>query len=162
MTTANEQYEGLNLPQLLDLMHDIVMPEAVAMTPQTVGWQILGYWVFAVAVLSLIKFVQYRRRNRYRREALELVDQVDTGPDNPAAAGEVAAILKRTALVAYARDDVASLHGAEWAQFLVESSGSDSRVKASAPIIAAAAYRPGVEAAELVNPAKRWIRKHRA
>ena len=33
-----KEYERLNLPQLLDLMHDLVEPEAVAWTPQTVGW----------------------------------------------------------------------------------------------------------------------------
>ncbi len=162
MTVASEKYEGLSLPQLLDLMHEIDVPEAVSWTLQTKGWLVLGCWLLAVSILSLIKVVLRHRRNRYRRVALELVDQVNTHSDNPGAAGEIAAIVKRTALVAYSRDDVASLCGPGWAQFLYESSGNDSRMKESVKLIAAAAYRPGVDAQELVEPAKRWIRTHHA
>ena len=89
----SEKYEGLNLPQLLDLMHDIVMPESVAMTPQTDGWLVVAGWSAAVAALAAIKIAQRRRRNRYRRDALAELDRIDTNSDT--AAGDIASIVKR-------------------------------------------------------------------
>jgi hypothetical protein len=156
----SEKYEGLNLPQLLDLMHDIVMPEAVVMTPQTEGWLVVAGWSAAVAALAAIKIAQRRRRDRYRRDALAELDRIDTRSDT--AAGEIASIVKRTALVAYPRSEVASLYGAAWAEFLVESAGNDSRVEKAAPRMADAPYKHGIEAKEIIKPAKRWVKVHRA
>ena len=157
---SEEKYQGLNLPQLFELMHDIVPPEPVSWLPQTQGWWVLLVWIVAVSVLTAIKWVQKRRRNRYRREAVRLIDRVDTGSE--AAATAIARIVKRTALAAYERKDVASLHGDQWAEFLVRSSGNDPGVEESAKLIASAAYRPGIDARDIVIPAKRWIRVHRA
>lgn len=156
----DEKYQGLNLPKLLDLMHDIVPPEPLSLLPQTKGWWVLLLWIVAIVVLASIKWVQKRRRNRYRREALGLIDQIDTGAKGAATA--IAGIVKRTALAVYARKDVASLYGDEWASFLVRSSGNDKKVAQSADLIAQAAYRPGIDANDVVAPARRWIRVHRA
>ena len=156
----DEKYQGLNLPQLLDLLHDIVVPEVVSWLPQTRGWWVLIAWVLAVAVLAIVKWVRYRRRNAYRREALDLIDQIDLDADGAAAA--VAGIVKRTALVVYPRNDVAALYGEDWARFLVQSARNDGHVSKGAGLIADAAYRPGVAAGDVAEPAKRWIRVHRA
>ena len=156
----SEKYEGLNLPQLLDLMHDIVVPDPVAMTPQTDGWWVVLGWSTTIVALSVVKFVQHRRRNRYRREALAELERIDTGAES--AATDIASVIKRAALVAYPRSDVASLYGAAWAEFLVESAGNDSRIERAAPRMAEAPYKPGVDAAEIIRPAKRWVKVHRA
>ena len=39
---TNERFEGLNLPQLMDLMHGLVYPDPVSWMPQTIGWQLLA------------------------------------------------------------------------------------------------------------------------
>lgn len=44
-------YEGLNLPQLLDLMHDIVVPDPVSWLPQTAGWLVMTGWLLVVVLL---------------------------------------------------------------------------------------------------------------
>lgn len=157
---SEQKYQGLNLPQLLDLMHDIVPPEPLSWLPQTKGWWVLLFWLVVVIVLATIKWVQKRRRNRYRREALGLINQVDPGAEGAATA--IAGIVKRTALAVYDRKEVASLYGDEWAEFLVRSSNDDKKLAKSAGLIAQAAYRPGIDAHDVVAPAKRWIRVHRA
>ena len=53
-------YEGLSLPELLALMHELVLPEPVAWTPQTVGWRIgssqeLDPQSMATAIAVLLK-----------------------------------------------------------------------------------------------------------
>lgn len=158
------QYEGLNLPQLLDLLHDIVRPDPVAWTPQTIGWGIVGIWL--AVVLILVGWNQYRqwKRNRYRRDALAALPPIEAAAaDNPAAAAaDLAALLKRTALVAYPRPTVASLYGPDWARFLCESTSNDPDVAAAAERLATAAYRVDVDAQALIAPARRWIKLHRA
>lgn len=158
------EYEGLNLPQLLALMHDLVMPESVSWLPQTPGWWIVLGWFAAVLLLAVRQIIRLRRRSRYRRDALAELDSINAaaGADSSLAAQHIAAVLKRTALVAYPREDVAGLYGTEWARFLTESAGNDPQVARAAEDLAAAAYRPGVDPNILTGPARRWIRLHRA
>lgn len=158
----SDRYEGLNLPQLLDLLHEPVVPEPVSMLPQTVGWQILGAWAAVVAVLIAVDARRRWVRNRYRREALDQLDHIAKRKHEAEAPGQIALLLKRTALAVYPRAQVASLWGDEWAAFLVESSKSDHRVKKAAAKLAAAAYDDQLDGGELVKPARRWIKVHRA
>jgi hypothetical protein len=154
----------LDLSELLDLMHGLVMPGAVSMLPMTPGWWILSCWLFAVLVLACLYLLKRRRRNRYRREALTVLKSIERESDlsPPESAQRIAALLKRTALAAYPRQQVASLSGSEWARFLIESANEDRQISEAAGMLAAAAYRPDVDGRELSAPARRWIRLHRA
>ena len=158
------RYEGLNLVDLLDLMHDLVRPEPVSWAPQTVGWTIVAVWLAALVVILTWYGYQRWRNNRYRRDALtELASiEAEVAADPSDAAGQIAALLKRTALATYPRTTVANLYGNDWARFLCESSVNDPEVKRAAEQIAAAAYRTDVDGASLVEPARRWIKVHRA
>ena len=158
------RYEGLNLPQLLDLMHELVLPEPVSWMPQTVGWPVIVVWLIAVVLSAGWYGFKRWQKNRYRREALaeleSLKAQAKTDPS--AAAGEIAALVKRTALAAFPRQTVANLHSADWARFLCESAGNDAQVEHAAAQIAVAAYRTDVDGNALIAPARRWIEVHRA
>jgi hypothetical protein len=158
------QYDGLNLPDLLALMHGPVMPEPVAWLPATPGWWIVLGWLMAVIVLAALQLEGRRRRNRYRRDALAELKAIEARMhDDPVVSAQrIAAVLKRTALVAYPRRDVAGLHGAEWARFLTESADNDPQIAKAADDLAAAAYRPDANPQVLSSPARRWIRRHRA
>ena len=160
----SERFEGLNLPQLLDLMHELVVPEPVPWLPQTPGWWVLCGWALAVAALLITAIARRRRRNRYRREALASLDAVAAQSRLGAAesAQQVAEIVKRAALAAYPRARVAGLYGKDWARFLCESSGNDKQVEEAAESLAGAAYRPDADGRSLLQPARRWIRVHRA
>jgi hypothetical protein len=157
-------YEGLNLPQLMALLHDIVVPDPIRFTPQTPGWFTLAGWVLAV-VLLLIRFVLVRRRhNAYRRRADALLTALEARADlDPAGlAVEVSVLLKQTALAAYPRATVATLYGSAWADFLRRSSRDDRVVCEAAERLALMPYRPDADGRDLVAPARRWIRVHRA
>lgn len=160
----SERFEGLNLPQLLDLMHELVVPEPVPWLPQTPGWWVLCGWALAVAVLVVVAIARRRRRNRYRREALASLDAIAARSQLDAAdsARRVADVLKRAALAAYPRARVASLYGKDWARFLCESAGNDRQVTEAAESLAGAAYRPDADGRSLLRPARRWVRVHRA
>ena len=157
-------YDGLDLSQLLDLMHGLVMPEPIAWTPATPGWWIVSAWLLAVALLIALQIVRYRRRTRYRRQALAELKVIrasaDAEPEKTAQ--QVALLLKRTALVAYPREQVAALYGADWARFLCQSASNDLRISQAASALAGAAYQPGTDGRLLLEPARRWISLHRA
>jgi len=158
------RYDGLNLPELLDLMHGLVLPDPVPLMPITPGWLILAGWLLAVLILSARQLIYRRRLSRYRREALAVLRTIESDNDlNPVeSAQRIAALLKRTALAAYPRREVASLSGKDWAKFLKESANNDRQIADAAEMLAAAAYRPDADGRKLSAPARRWIRLHRA
>jgi len=159
------EYDGLNLPQLLDLMHDLVRPAPIAWFPETMGWWLVAGWLLAIGLLATGHGIALWRRNRYRREAIKLLDAIETGAGNVGPL--VASVLKRTALVAYPRQQVASMHGTTWANFLSTSSGHDPAVERAAADLAAAAYRPDIneggdgDGDALIGPARLWVEIHR-
>ena len=158
------EYEGLQLSQLMDLMHDLVRPEPVVWTPQTIGWAVVAVWAVTVVAILLWHFIRRWRRNRYRREAMQELSDLESqeGLDGQAVASAIATILKRTALAAYDRPQVADLYGQEWADFLCTSSANDSVVQEHAVAISNAAYAKDANGAELYMPVRRWIKVHRA
>jgi hypothetical protein len=156
-------YEGLNLPQLLDLMRDLVVPAATAWTPQTVGWLVVAVWLAMVMLAFARNALLSWRGNRYRRSALAELKRIESrAREGQATAESLAVLLKRTALAAYPRKEVASLYGAEWADFLRHTCRRDRAVRESADELASAAYRRDVDVAALIRPARRWVEGHRA
>ena len=154
------EYDGLNLAQLLDLLSDPVVPDPVSFLPQTTGWWIVLAWLAGVLLIVLWGVLSRWQRNRYRREALRTLRAIEQDRDE--AAGQIATLLRQTALAAYPRSEVASLYGDAWAEFLKTSSRNDRVVRESANDLASAAYRADVDVALLVKPARRWIQVHRA
>ena len=99
----------------LDNLKDIVIPDAPSLWPPSPG-----LWVVLTAIAVVLMLFGYRlylhwHRNRYRKAGLHLLDEAATEY-------EVSVILKRVALAAYPREQVASLHGAEWVAFLRKTS----------------------------------------
>ncbi len=94
----------------LDNLHDFYQPPPPPWYPQTIGW----YVVFATAALLLLWLAMHllrrRRENRYRREALRELASIE--------ATQLSALLKRTALSAWPREEVAALSGPAWLRFL--------------------------------------------
>lgn len=158
------ELDGLDLPQLLDRMHGLAEPAPVAWLPQTAGWWIAFGWLLGVLLLAGWRWALHRRRNRYRRAAITELRTIETAAELPPAesAQRIAALLKRTALAAYPRRDVASLYGCAWAQFLTETTNGDRQIAAAAQMLAAAAYSPDADGTRISKPARRWIRLHHA
>jgi hypothetical protein len=104
-------------PTSLDRLHDIVAPPPAPWWPPAPGW----YVVLAVGIPLLIwagvKLALAWKHNRYRRAALAELAAIRASrpPDLLSCLSE---LLKRTALIAYPREEVAALSGREWLAFL--------------------------------------------
>lgn len=148
----NEDYAGLNLVELLDLLEPIPEPQPVSMLPQTQGWLWLGLILLVFLVwtgrLLLIRW----RSNAYRREALR---EIASAKGDPV---KIAEILRRTALMAYPRSQVAGLYGEDWLAFLNRTGAGFDQ---AGQVLAAAPYRPAAASADLEPAAARWIRTHK-
>jgi hypothetical protein len=152
-------------------LHDVVAPPPVSWAPQTVGWAVLA--AALVVLLAWWGWWAWKRAqaNRYRKVALAEVDQVEKAlRDDPSsgrtALGAVNEILKRTALTAWPRAEVASLAGEEWLEFLDATGGGRDFRDRPGRALADRVYASGDltagedERRAFLEAVRRWIRHH--
>lgn len=152
----NPELEGLDLLDLLDLLEMPPDPAQIPYTPQTAGWLVVGVVMLIVLALLIWRIVIWWHRNAYRRAALTALEQ--TG-DDPA---EIAMVLRRTAVAAYPRRQVARLYGQDWLDFLDNSFRGSGFADGPGRVLATAAYKPaGPADPSLRDLARRWIRHHK-
>ncbi|MFJ7355718.1 DUF4381 domain-containing protein [Phyllobacterium sp. NPDC097923] len=145
----------------LKTLADIALPPDVSWMPQTWGWAVLAGAICLALGWSIWRWARRWRRNRYRREAINCLRQMSMA-DLP---GHVPVILKRTALAAWPRQQVASLTGKEWVTFLERAAPNHSLDSELARFIAELEYvsahaASGPDASQLRQAAIRWIGKH--
>lgn len=143
---------------LIGLIEQLVEPAELApisMMPQTWGWAVLAALLLAALAYALWRWRRHYRANAYRRAALRMLSGAG---DDPA---RIAEILRRTALAAYPRDQVASLFGSDWLGFLDRQIGGEAFRNGPGRAIASAPYRPTPPDAQLTRLAETWIRRHR-
>lgn len=149
-------------------LHDIAVPPPVSWLPQTWGWAALGALLVIALLSAIIVWLRRYRRNAYRREALRMLAAIETDIRNPARRDkgihELTELLKRTALAAWPRSDVASLTGRAWIERLNQSGGAGALARLLDDLeyhdSAAIAALPPDNADELVLKSRRWIRGH--
>ena len=152
----------------LEGLSDIVLPPPVSWMPHTTAWIVLA----AILLLLLGWFaLRWRHRylaNRYRREALaELVD-IEAHINTRGAQSIVAmtALMKRVALAIWPRETIAALSGPEWVAFLRQKSGPNGVPDPIAAILDNHEYREPVridaaEATAFARALRLWTEGHR-
>ena len=141
----------------LSRLHDIVTPPPVSLWPSAPGWWLVGAALFVLLLVAAVESARRWRALRYRRAALvELAALRSSGHD-----AQLAPLLKRVALVAHHRDQVAALTGPAWWSFL-DSTGGKGRFSAGAgAALDACSYGPTHDdsaAAPPFDAAEAWIR----
>jgi hypothetical protein len=144
-------------PDALDKLHDFYQPAPPSWMPQTLGWYVVFGVFFLVIAWTAWRMFERWRRNRYRREGTRELDRIS--------AGAIPALLKRTALAAWPREQVASLSGEDWLRFLEAHGGNGGFSKDRGQTLLDLDYRgssvtPEEERA-LRQTAGNWIRRHR-
>ena len=144
-----------------DLSHlaDIVVPPPVPWWPPAPGWWILATGCLAALAMSAAVALGRYQRNAYRRAALAELAAVNV--DGPAAAAAISAVLKRVALVAYPRSEVASLTGAAWLAFLDRAGATTDFTSGLAASLTKATKGGAIQSsAAVLAAARRWVRRH--
>ena len=154
--------EGFGNPWMSNL-EEIVPPEPVPFTPETIGWYLLA----GILVLALLwiawRMLRRRRANAYRRVALSELATLESGSPRP-----LPELLKRVALAAYPRRRVAELTGEAWLGFLDGTLATTDFTRGVGRWLPRLAYEPDstsalsdTEKKELFALARRWVRGHR-
>jgi hypothetical protein len=152
-------------PASLAQLHDIVAPAPVApWWPLAPGWYLLAL----LAGWGLWRVLRRRRARRYRVEALAELHALRRRSAEPReAVAAILVLLKRTALAAYPRAQVASLNGTPWWRFLDGSSGKGRFAEGLGELAEEVVYaQQGVDEPSkkdlkrLYRAAEQWIRRH--
>jgi len=159
-------------PASLQNLNDIVLPATVSWWPPATGW----YFLAAVLLVALAWLIQRSLRqwvhNRYRRAALRelqlLAEGMQSAGDRDASLRQLPILLKRTALAAYSREQVASLSGKSWHEFLNSKVDTPLFAKSTTETLDCISYSasdlsvldPQATVA-LLNASQHWLQHHR-
>ncbi len=143
----------------LQNLNDILVAGPVPWWPPAPGW-----YVLTGAVLAALAFLAWRRWRRwrgdsYRRQAQAELEAIRAhGP-----AQRLPVLLKRTALSAWPRREVAALSGRDWHRFLDDSAQMNAFCNGVGESLDGLAYGAADEAesGRLFEAAESWIRLHR-
>ena len=152
-TTASSQGSSIQL-------HELYEPSPVTFRFETPGWFILAGIILLITIILLIRQVRKYIKNRYRREALQKLANLDNAAEM---IPPLLVVLKQAAMHAFGRDKVGQLYGKEWLSFL-EKTGKDVRMtgyheQISNAIYAGKEINGDAQKGILLN-AKKWIRTH--
>jgi hypothetical protein len=159
-------------PASLSNLRDIVEPAGNIWWPPAPGQVLLAVLILLWALVAILRWRQHRRQNAYRREALRELASIQGSLLNPQNRADglrrLSVLLKRVALAAYPRAEVAALTGEGWTAFLDRTAGRDLFKDGPdrALTAAVAAPQPGADVTSadcqhLVSAARRWIATHR-
>jgi Ca-activated chloride channel family protein len=151
----SDDLTGLGLIDLIDLLDPAPEPAPVSLMPATPAWIVLGAVLALACILLLRRYRRHARAEAYRRDALRALDAAG---EDPAA---IAVVLRRAALSAYPRRDVAGLHGEAWLRFLDEAYGGTGFASGPGRVISTAPYRSVSADPGLAALARDWVRRHR-
>ena len=112
----------MNPQDPLAQLRDIHLPAEVSAWPPGPLWWVLMLLCLGLAALALTWWLRRRERRRYRSLATEelqvLLMQWREDQDGDSYRSSANRVLKRAALAAFPRAEVAGLSGASWAQYL--------------------------------------------
>ncbi len=153
-------------------LHEIFLPDPVSWLPQTAGWfALLGLVLLALAWWGYGR-LRHFMANRYRRLALAELTAIERDLGVPGRRTEVLVkvpvLLKRTALSAFPRTEVAGLSGEGWLAFLDHTMGGREFSEGPGCLLRELAYlpAPSVEqlseerVSDLLRVARHWIEGH--
>ena len=150
-----QEQDGASLSRL----HDVIEPEALSLWPPAPIWWVLVGVVLAWVLLAIVWGWRLYRGQAYRRAALAELASIQ-----PHALELLPALLKRTALAGFPREQVASLSGKDWLSFLDRTSGTTAFTNGAGRLLLSLTYESKqpdpTEAARLIEVARGWIRRH--
>jgi hypothetical protein len=159
-------------PASLQNLNDIVLPAPVGWWPLAGGWYFLLGLLLALFAWFCYRSVKRWQQNAYRRAAIQELSVIARGLRAEATRQQylrqIPGLLKRTALAAYPRSEVASLSGEDWHRFLNGTLKKPLFTGAVSSTLELIAYSSedlnkldSSSVDDLVNASGHWLKKHR-
>ena len=148
-------------------LRDIHLPAAPDFWPPAPGWWLLAaLFSGLVAWAAVLLWRQFRIR-RQRERILALLEQVEhpTGRTvTPEFLAQLSVLIRRLALMRFPRQEIASLTGQDWLQFLDRSGGNGQFCGGPGRVLAQGPYMRSVpdaiDSRALSNLVRQWIRRN--
>lgn len=144
----------------LDL-HDILSAPPAEFWPPAPGWWVLALLLFGALIFIGRRLNRTWRRQQRRNRILSELDALATqSPDQVAT--RISTLLRRVALMRFARSEVAPLTGSAWLAFLDRTGGNGDFVNGAGNVLATAPYSSthnpaAIDNDALISLARRWI-----
>lgn len=154
-----DQKEIVSLYDLIEQIEEPPAPDAISLWPQTPG-----AWLLVAIILGALLYAAWRAYRRYQADAYRraALAEIANHPHDPV---QLAEVLRRTALVAYPRPEVASLIGQDWIDFLNQKTSRNYFDERSGKLLGSAPYRKSAnnteDVAALRHAVQHWIRQHK-
>lgn len=150
---------------LLDNLVETTAPESVSWLPSTPAWFVVFAIGIAYFLLSLYRRWLAYQRDAYRREALQWLMEFEQNK-NQGSYRQLPVLLKKVAIQAFGRDQVAELYGDEWNKWLDQRCESSRFVEQCPNALYQLAYAKSVDIGDtefekLLDQIKKWIKEHR-
>jgi hypothetical protein len=161
----------MSVPSIDQLQELAPPPPLVSYWPQTWAWVLLALVVLLLVAAAALWRYRRWRRDRYRREALALLDELGAAMTEPsrrlAALRQLPMLVKRVALSMPGGGVSAPLGGADWQAFLQQRSARALPVDLERQL-ALLAYAPDTriqaldeqDAQALLTACRQWVEVH--
>jgi hypothetical protein len=165
------------------LLKDIVetsVPAAISWWPSTIGWQFVLLLILTIIIKKVYLAIKHYQKNAYRRDALlclaEIVhaNEAVNEPITEAATEKnksnyrkLPALLRTTALHAFARSDISLLNGQAWEAWLDKQCDDSNFTSKCSGVLDKLAYQPNFsfsdsQLAQLSSEIEIWVKNHRS
>lgn len=153
---------------LLEDFIETQAPEPISWIPQTIGWHVVLLFILYFVTKKVVREYLKYKRNAYRREAMSWLSSLAAKPSSNQLAqmGQLPALLRKTAIIASGREEVASLTGKEWENWLDKRCTKTSFANDCKGLINKLAYTDGSEVSKtdtekLQKHIGLWVKHHR-
>ena len=103
-------------------LKDIHLPPPVSFWPPAPGWWILAVLLISSLFIGSVWFYRQHKKRKPKTEALRILKDLQilyqNSKDEVVSLRNLSNLLRRTALTFYDNDEVASLQGSSWLEFL--------------------------------------------
>ena len=143
-------------------IRDIHLPEQIGWWPPAVGW-----WMLVLIILLSIVFAIWLYRKLTRKTAVKTARKLllnikqDQVMDNDLKLAEISILLRRTAVSIFSRQEIASLTGMAWLEFLDSCSSGTDFTQGEGRVLLDAQYRKNkdVNIDALLSLCEDWLTK---
>ena len=154
------------MPDPLAGLRPNALPDPVGLWPPAPGWWLVGVLILIALVYAGLWLYRLWRKNRYRKQALKEAEKLFNNylqhQDERRFAHDCNRLLKKVALHAYPKQDIASLSGQNWLEFLATTGNNNVFLDDSGEALGDQRFNPDwtPNVSALKNLTLNWIRKH--
>ena len=168
-TTLPQGAPGATSEDPLAQLRDLHLPQAVADWPPALGWWLLAGLVLFGLVWSMRALHRRYKSNAYRRfaqrELKAIVAEHAETQDARRALSRLQFLMKRVAMTAFNRAEVAALSGVAWTQFLDATSTTSQFSLGPGELLIDGPYQatqdhPSHELTALFSLCAEWLKHH--